>query len=110
MCPDMFRTLALECVQLARRTDNPERRSLLIDMAHSWADLANSAERFEQLVEKAAVKMSAIKAPGWRLPYSRHRPRSAVIVRSIKQGRTKRKVCCLTPRNRHDRPIALRQD
>ena len=77
MCPDVFRTLAVECLQLAQKTDNPERRSLLIDMAYSWTDLANSAERFERLVETAASvnrspersAVSPIKAAGWRLPH-----------------------------------------
>jgi hypothetical protein len=117
MCPDMFRRLAVECLQLAQKAGDPERRSLLIDMAHSWADLANSAGRFERLVETAPVNrspersaVSPIKAAGWRLPYSRHSPRSALIIRSMERGRAKRKVNCLTPRRQHDGLIALPRD
>jgi hypothetical protein len=93
MSPEMFRSLAIECLQLAQKPGDSERQSLLIDMADSWADLANSAERFQLLVEMAAVKpppeRSATKAPGGRLLHSRPKPRSAVIVRLFKQGRTK---------------------
>jgi len=117
MCPDMFRTLAVECLQLVQKTDNPERRSLLIDMAYSWAKLANSAERFERLVETASVNhssersaVSLIKVAGWCLPYSRHSPRAALIIRSMERGRATRKVSCLTPRNEHDRLVELRRD
>ena len=117
MCPDMFRRLAVECLQLAQKAGDPERRSLLIDMAYSWAKLANSAERFERLVETASVNhspersaVSLIKAAGWCLPYSRHSPRAALIIRSMERGRATRKVSCLTPRRQHDGLIALRRD
>jgi hypothetical protein len=104
MSPEVFRSLAVECLQLAQKPGDSERQSLLIDMADSWASLANSAERFQMLVEAVAVTgppessaMSAIKAPGRRLPYSRHRPRSAVIVRLFKQVRTKRGSQAVSP-------------
>jgi len=40
MRPKTFRSAAFECVHLAQKSDEPEHRSLLIDMARSWADLA----------------------------------------------------------------------
>jgi len=115
MCPETFRSLAVESLQLAQKAGDLGRRSLLIEMAHSWADLANLAERFERLVETAALEhppehsaTPAIKAREWRLPHSRRRPRAVVIVRSIKWGRAQRKVSRLTLRRQHD--SALRRD
>jgi hypothetical protein len=87
MCPDMFRGLVLEWVKLLQKHGDPQLQSLLINMAHSCSHLANSAERFHRLVETAAAppEHPAVEALGRRLPPSRHRPRSAVIVRLFTQ-------------------------
>jgi hypothetical protein len=49
MGPETIRSRALECLWLAQNTSDPEQKSLLLTMAHSWADLANSVERFQVL-------------------------------------------------------------
>jgi hypothetical protein len=51
MCPDDFRDRAVECMHLAQRARDPRHRSVLLDMAHSWTDLANAADRFETLAD-----------------------------------------------------------
>lgn len=77
MRPKAFRSLALECVHLAQKSDDPERRSLLMDMAHSWADLANLAERFQRSVETAAASRPADHAPLSVITSQGHRLTSA---------------------------------
>jgi hypothetical protein len=49
MGPETIRSRALECLWLAQNASDPEQKSLLLMMAHSWADLANSVERFQIL-------------------------------------------------------------
>jgi hypothetical protein len=49
MGPETIRNRALECLWLAQNSSDPEQKSLLLTMAHSWADLANSVERFQLL-------------------------------------------------------------
>jgi hypothetical protein len=49
MGPETIRSRALECLWLAQNASDPEQKSLLLTMAHSWADLANSVERFQVL-------------------------------------------------------------
>ena len=51
MSPETIRHRALECMRLAQDIDDPDHRSLLLDMAHSWADLANAADRFQLMAE-----------------------------------------------------------
>jgi hypothetical protein len=63
MRPKAFRSLALECVHLAQKSEDLERRSLLIDMAYCWADLASSAERFLRSVETAVANRPLEGAP-----------------------------------------------
>ena len=42
-----FRRLAEECVRLAQRTDVPQEKLLLLDMAQAWLTLANNTERLD---------------------------------------------------------------
>src|SRR3979490_3432127 len=56
MSPETIRGHALECVHLAQNTFDPQHRSLLLDMAHSWADLANTADQFQRLVEASSAR------------------------------------------------------
>jgi hypothetical protein len=51
MSPEAIRHRALECMRLAQDTEDPDHRTLLLDMAHSWADLANAADRFQLMAE-----------------------------------------------------------
>jgi hypothetical protein len=51
--PEIIRSRALECMRLAQNTNDPQHRSVLLSMAHSWAELANSAEQFQGMVERA---------------------------------------------------------
>jgi hypothetical protein len=48
MSPKTIRGHALECMHLAQNTTDPELRSLLLTMAHSWAELGNAADRFQE--------------------------------------------------------------
>ena len=94
MRPKAFRSLALECVHLAQKSEDPERRSLLIDMAHCWADLASSAERFQRSVETALANrpfertpLSAVTSDG-RRPTSSRDGTEDVILRFERSKRT----------------------
>ena len=49
MSPETIRSRALECLWLSQNSTDPEQKSLLLTMAHSWADLANSVERLQIL-------------------------------------------------------------
>jgi hypothetical protein len=51
MSPEAIRHRALECMRLAQDTEDLDHRTLLLDMAHSWADLANAADRFQLMAE-----------------------------------------------------------
>ena len=96
MRPKAFRSLALECVHLAQKSADPERRSLLIDMAHCWADLASSAERFLRSVETAVASRPLERAPLSGVTSDGRRPASAgdgiedVILRFERSKRTPR--------------------
>jgi hypothetical protein len=52
--PETFRGRALECMRLAQALRASRHRTLLLALAHSWAQLANAAEEFQALVERAA--------------------------------------------------------
>jgi hypothetical protein len=52
--PETFRSRALECVRLAQALGASRHRTLLLDLARSWAELANAAEEFQALVDRAA--------------------------------------------------------
>jgi hypothetical protein len=54
MSPETIRRRALECMRLAQDIDDPDHRLLLLDMARSWADLANAADRFQLMAEADA--------------------------------------------------------
>jgi hypothetical protein len=48
MSPELIRSYALECLCLAHKTQESEHSELLLAMAHTWADLANMADRFQK--------------------------------------------------------------
>jgi hypothetical protein len=52
--PETFRSRALECVRLAQALGASRHRTLLLDLARSWAELANAAEAFQALIDRAA--------------------------------------------------------
>jgi hypothetical protein len=52
--PETFRGRALECMRLAQALRASRHRTLLLALAQSWAELANSAEEFQALVERRA--------------------------------------------------------
>lgn len=52
--PETFRSRALECLRLAQSLGASRHRTLLMELARSWAELANSAEAFQALVDRAA--------------------------------------------------------
>ena len=54
MSPETLRGRALECMRLAQTVRDPRHRTLLLEMAHSWAELANSAERLQAMVAESA--------------------------------------------------------
>ena len=49
-----FRRMAQECLKLAQKTDSPEDRLLLLDMAQAWLTLANNTERLTGRVRPTA--------------------------------------------------------
>jgi hypothetical protein len=51
MSPESIRLYALECMCLAQKAKEPGLRSLLLAMAHSWAELANTADQFQEVSE-----------------------------------------------------------
>jgi hypothetical protein len=51
MSPETIRANALECLKLAQQTTGAEHKSLLLTLAHSWADLANAADRFQEYAD-----------------------------------------------------------
>jgi hypothetical protein len=53
MSPETIRAHALECMCLALSVNDLKHRSLLLEMAHRWADLANSFDRFQAFAESA---------------------------------------------------------
>jgi hypothetical protein len=57
MGPEKIRDRALECMRLAQGIYALDHRSLLLEMAHRWADLANTADRFQMMAEAAEVKL-----------------------------------------------------
>ena len=87
MCPDDFRDRAVECMHLAQHAHDPRHRSVLLDMAYSWTDLANAADRFESLAEPVEPRLirNIETAPRIRASLSRVRQnqqtsRSATVV------------------------------
>ena len=49
--PETFRSRALECMRLAQALRASRHRTLLLELARSWAELANWAEAFQALIE-----------------------------------------------------------
>ena len=45
---DTYRRAALACLQLAEATSDPKSRLVLVQMAQTWADLANQAVKNTQ--------------------------------------------------------------
>jgi hypothetical protein len=45
---DVFREHAKICLELAQKTDDPESRAALVDMAHSWHALAKTHDKNSQ--------------------------------------------------------------
>ncbi|HWY74036.1 MAG TPA: hypothetical protein VN281_00380 [Verrucomicrobiae bacterium] len=45
---DVYRVHAAQCVLLARKTDDPESKLALLDMARSWQALANQNDKNSQ--------------------------------------------------------------
>ena len=59
MDAEYCRQRAMECVLAGRRSDvSPERRRILARMAYQWAQLAEIAERLDEVVE---VKRSTLE-------------------------------------------------
>jgi hypothetical protein len=55
--PETFRSRALECMLLAQALGASRHRALLLDLARSWAELANAAEEFQALVARATAPL-----------------------------------------------------
>jgi hypothetical protein len=63
--------IALECTHLAQKVHDPQHRSVLLNMAHSWADLANTAVQFQLLVDVAAKTLTGRVKPRARMGKAR---------------------------------------
>lgn len=66
MSPEAIRGRALECVHLAQNTADLQHRALLLNMAYSWADLANSADQFQMMIEAAEGGSNDLVGPRFR--------------------------------------------
>jgi hypothetical protein len=53
MNPEAIRARTLECTHLAQNAKNAHHQSLLLDVAHLCADLANALDRFQLFAEAA---------------------------------------------------------
>jgi hypothetical protein len=53
MSPEAIRARTLECIHLAQNTKDAHHQSLLLDVAHLCADLANALDRFQLFAEAA---------------------------------------------------------
>jgi hypothetical protein len=60
MSPESIRLYALECMCLAQKAKEPELRSLLSAMAHSWAELANTADRFQEVADSKSEQVAHV--------------------------------------------------
>jgi hypothetical protein len=47
-----FRRIAGECFKLAQRTEAPETKLLLLDMAQAWLTLADNTEKLDSHYEQ----------------------------------------------------------
>jgi hypothetical protein len=45
---EVYRVQATQCIQLAQKTENPEVKLGLLDMARAWLDLANQNDKNSQ--------------------------------------------------------------
>ena len=45
---DVYRVHAAQCIQLAQKTDDPDAKLALLDMARSWLALANQNDKNSQ--------------------------------------------------------------
>jgi len=68
MTAEYCRQRAMECVVAAQRTDfSPERRRSLVWMACQWAQLAEIAQRLDEVVEFKNSALEPLPAqPDWR--------------------------------------------
>jgi hypothetical protein len=57
MCPETIRWRAFECMQFAQNSRDPQHRAVLLELARSWAGLANAVERYQQFAEAAEGKL-----------------------------------------------------
>jgi hypothetical protein len=57
MCPETIRSRTLECMLFAQHTGDPHHQALLLDLAHSWANLANALDRYQLFAEAAEAKL-----------------------------------------------------
>jgi len=71
MSPETIRNRALECTHLAQTVHDPQHRSVLLNMAHSWADLANTADQFQLLVGVAEKTLTGRVKPRARIGKAR---------------------------------------
>ena len=55
MSPKTIRARTLECIHLAQNTKNAHHKSLLLEVAHSCADLANALDRFQIFAQAAEI-------------------------------------------------------
>jgi hypothetical protein len=73
MSPETIRPRALECMRLAQNLTESQHRTLLLDLAHCWANLANAMDRYQLFAE--AMQAGSIDDVR---PRARPRPQRAV--------------------------------
>jgi hypothetical protein len=80
MSPEIIRRRAIECMQLAQKPAEPQHRVLLLDLAHSWASLANAVERYQSFIEAAETGKidNARLKTGPRSPRAARPPRKGI--------------------------------
>jgi hypothetical protein len=57
MCPKTIRSRTLECMLFAQHARDPQHQALLLNLAHSWANLANALDRYQLFAEAAEATL-----------------------------------------------------
>jgi hypothetical protein len=97
MCPETIRWRAFECMKFAQNTGDPQHRALLLELARSWADLANAVEHYQEFAEAAEGSLidgvdPKAKAREQRVTRARRkRARSSSVHRRRRRGQVSSK-------------------
>jgi hypothetical protein len=91
MSPETIRAHALECTYLAQNADDPERRSLLLDIAYLCADLASALDRFQAFAEAIDIPI-AVKSRIRARPRLKRKPKRSRAPRAGRPAERSRRA------------------